>query len=96
MRTISENMHTWSLDEMLDQGIAPVGTQERAAFDADVAERVQKIMAKQKRQEQKVSFHITIPISMRDAIKRNATELGESANVYITNILAQTMPAVAI
>ncbi len=97
MKTIGENMHVWSLEEMIDREIAPKGTSERAAFDAEVDAKVLKIVAKkQRKSEPKVSFHITIPVALRDTIKRNAMELGESANVYVNNILTQSMHAVAL
>ena len=33
MRTIEENMHAWTLDEVIDQEIGKAGTSERDAFE---------------------------------------------------------------
>ena len=36
MRPIEENMHAWTLDEVIDQEIGKAGTSERDAFEAKV------------------------------------------------------------
>ncbi len=84
MRTIEENMHAWTLDEMIDKHVAPEGTFKREAFEAKVEERVREY-------EEKASMHIVVPVYVRDAIRRNAAALGESANAYINNIFEQVV-----
>ena len=79
MRTINENMHAWSLNEILDEEIGMKGTAARAEFDASVEKEVRE-------QEEKASMHIVVPVSIRDAIRRNAAALGESANAYINSL----------
>ena len=88
MRTINENMHAWSLDEILDEEIGVKGTAARAEFDASVEKEVRE-------QEEKASMHIVVPVYMRDAIRRNAAALGESANAYINNLFSQTIKPAA-
>ena len=82
MRTIEENMHAWTLDEVIDQEIGKAGTSERDAF-------------KVRESEEKASMHIVVPVSVRDAIRRNAAALGESANAYINNIFEQVVTPAA-
>ena len=84
MRTIEENMHAWTLDEMIDKHVAPEGTSKREAFEA-------KVEAKVRESEEKASMHIVVPVYVRDAIRRNAAALGESANAYINNIFEQVV-----
>ena len=84
MRKINENMHAWTLDEVIDQEIGKAGTPERDAFEAKVEERVREY-------EEKASMHIVVPVYVRDAIRRNAAALGESANAYINNIFEQVV-----
>lgn len=84
MRTIEENMHAWTLDEVIDQEIGKAGTSERDAFEATVEAKVRE-------SEEKASMHIVVPVYVRDAIRRNAAALGESANAYINNIFEQVV-----
>ena len=93
MRTINENMHAWSLDEILDEEIGVKSTAARAEFDASVDKEVQEIEALE--QEEKASMHIVVPVYMRDAIRRNAAALGESANAYINSLIEQAIKPAA-
>ena len=95
MRTINEDMHAWSLDEIIDQEIGKVGTPARAEFDAKVEEKVRKIEVKKRKQAEKASMHIIVPVAVRDAIHRNAEALGESANTYVNNIFSQAINSAA-
>ena len=95
MRTISEDMHVWSLDEIIDQEIGAKGTQARAEFDAKVEEKVRKIEAKKQKQAEKASMHIVVPVAVRDAIRKNAEALGESANAYVNNLFSQVVAPAA-
>lgn len=88
MRTIEENMHAWTLDEVIDQEIGKKGTAERDAFEA-------KVEVKLRESEEKASMHIVVPVSVRDAIRRNAAALGESANAYINSIFEQVVTPAA-
>ena len=95
MRTIGEDMHAWSLDEILDQEIGVQGTPVREEFDAVVEQKVQKLNVKARKKTEKTSMHIMVPVAMRDAIRRNAEALGESANAYVNNIFSQVVKPVA-
>ncbi len=88
MRTINENMHAWSLNEILDEEIGVKGTATRAEFDASVEKEARE-------QEEKASMHIVVPVYMRDAIRRNAAALGESANAYINSLFEQAIAPAA-
>jgi hypothetical protein len=89
MKAIGKDMQAWSLDELINQEIAPQGTVERAAFDA-------KVEAKIRQQEQYTSMRIQMPVYMRDAIRRNAQALGESASTYVNNIFSQVISPMVI
>ena len=89
MRKINENMHAWTLDEVIDQEIGKAGTPERDAFET-------KVEAKIRESEEKASMHIVVPVSVRDAIRRNAAALGESANAYINSIFEQVVTPAAL
>ena len=81
-------MHAWSLNEILDEEIGMKGTAARAEFDASVEKEVRE-------QEEKASMHIVVPVSIRDAIRRNAAALGESANAYINSLFEQAIAPTA-
>ena len=89
MRAVNENMHAWTLDEVIDQEIGKTGTAERDVFEAKVESKVRE-------SEEKASMHIVVPVSVRDAIRRNAAALGESANAYINNIFEQVVSPAAL
>ena len=89
MRTINENMHVWTLNEVLDGEVGVKGTAARAEFDASVEKEVREIKAHE--QEEKASMHIVVPVYVRDAIRRNAAALGESANAYVNNLFSQAI-----
>ena len=93
MRTINENMHAWSLDEILDEEIGAKGTAAREEFDASVEKEVREMEMRE--QEEKTSMHIVVPVYVRDAIRRNAAALGESANAYINNLFSQAIKPAA-
>ena len=93
MRTINENMHAWSLDEILNEEIGVKGSAVRAEFDASIEKEVREIEARE--QEEKASMHIVVPVYMRDAIRRNAAALGESANAYINSLFEQAITPAA-
>ena len=81
-------MKMYSLDEMISKHVAPEGTPKREAFEAKVEARVREY-------EEKASMHIVVPVYVRDAIRRNAAALGESANAYVNNLFSQAIePAV--
>ena len=94
MRTINEDMHAWSLNEVVNHEIAPVGTPERDEYDALVADKVRMIKVKNQEKEKKISMHIMVPVYLRDAIRQKAQAHGESANAYINNIFAQVVTSV--
>ena len=94
MRTINEDMHAWSLDEVVNQEIAPAGTPEREEYDALVADKVRMIKVKNQEQQKKISMHIVVPVYLRDAIRQKAQAHGESSNAYINNIFAQVIAPV--
>ena len=82
-------MQVWSLDELINQEVAPQGTTERAAFDAKVEEKIRQ-------QERYISMRIMMPAYMRDAIRRNAQAAGESASAYVNSIIAQNIAPAAM
>ena len=91
MRTIGDNMKAWSLEEVIEQEIGGTGTPARTEFDAVVEKKVRRIEAKRKTKAQKASMHIVVPVHIKDAIRRNAEALGESANAYVNSIFSQAI-----
>ena len=89
MKTIGKDMKVWSLDELINEEVAPQGTAERASFDA-------KVEAKVRQQEQYISMRIMMPAYMRDAIRRNARALGESTSTYVNKIISQSITPMAL
>lgn len=85
---MKNNMKIYSLDEMIDKHVAPEGTAKREAFEAKVEARVREY-------NEKASMHIVVPVAVRDAIRRNAAALGESANAYINSIFEQVVTPAA-
>ena len=84
MRKTAEKMHESNEDQTIKKHQETKGTSKREAFEAKVEERVREY-------EEKASMHIVVPVYVRDAIRRNAAALGESANAYINNIFEQVV-----
>lgn len=89
MKTIGKDMKVWSLDELINEEVAPQGTAERASFDAKVEEKIHQ-------QEKYTSMRIMMPAYMRDAIRRNARALGESTSTYVNKIISQSITPMAL
>ena len=78
------DMKLWSLDEIIDEEIGQTGTPERAAFDAEIEERL-------KADEEKASYHIRMPRSLHNSVAFRASQLGTSVSSYISNVMSKEL-----
>lgn len=78
------DMRLWSLDEIIDEEIGKEGTPEREAFDARVEARLTA-------DEEKASYHITMPRSLHNSVAYRASQLGTSVSSYISSVMLKEL-----
>lgn len=70
----------WSLDEIIDEEIGVLGTAKREVFEQELQERIDA-------EQEKVSFHLTMPRSLKENLSKRASALGQSMSEYVNNVI---------